>query len=75
VIQDSLGKKLDPISKITREKRAEEVAQAVESLPSKSKLQYHQKKKKKGWILYKERAFIELTVLEVDNPICIALLW
>jgi hypothetical protein len=33
MIQASLGKKQDPISKITRAKKAGDVAQAVECLP------------------------------------------
>jgi hypothetical protein len=35
VVQANLGKNYDPISKITRAKRAEVLAQAVEWLPSK----------------------------------------
>jgi hypothetical protein len=38
VAQDSLGKKQDPISKITRAKMAGGIAQAVEYLPSKWKV-------------------------------------
>jgi hypothetical protein len=37
MIQSSLGKKQDPVSKITRAKRAGGVAQAVEHLPGKLK--------------------------------------
>jgi hypothetical protein len=37
MVQVSLGKKQDPISKITRAKKAGGVAQAVEHLPSKCK--------------------------------------
>jgi hypothetical protein len=49
-VQAGLGKKSDPISKISRAKRVG-MAQAVEHLPSKckaleSKPQYHQRKKK-----------------------------
>jgi hypothetical protein len=34
MVQVGLGKKQDPISKITRSKRAESMAQVVEHLPS-----------------------------------------
>jgi hypothetical protein len=37
IVQASLGKTLDLISKITKAKRAEGVPKAVESLPSKHK--------------------------------------
>jgi hypothetical protein len=37
MIQNSLDKKQDPISKISREKRAAGMAQATEGLPSKCK--------------------------------------
>jgi hypothetical protein len=48
MVQTSLGKKRDPISKITRAKRAGGVAQVVEPLPSKCKaLSSNPKTKKK----------------------------
>jgi hypothetical protein len=42
-VQPSLREKQDPISKITKAKRAGGMAQAVEHLPIKHKAQYHQK--------------------------------
>jgi phosphatidate phosphatase PAH1 len=49
--QTSLGKKQDPISKITRTKRAGGIVQVVECLPSKhealNQISIPQKKKKK----------------------------
>jgi dihydroxyacid dehydratase/phosphogluconate dehydratase len=38
VVQAGLGKKLDPMSKITRVKRAGGVTQVIEYLPSKNKI-------------------------------------
>jgi hypothetical protein len=72
-----LGKKRDPISKITRAKIADVIAQAVECLPNKYtefKPQYCQKIKRKNEEQYKKRSIVIAHTTQIvhmlKNPHC-----